>query len=68
MWENEKLSGKKQNYRSISLIRGLQNFVIGNEVKTLFVIAELLGETQVPQGRNRNICHYLAYHKFRPCG
>jgi hypothetical protein len=31
-------------------LSGLQNSVGGNEVRTLFVIAELLSETQVPLG------------------
>jgi hypothetical protein len=31
-------------------LSGLQNLIGGNGVKTLFVIAELLSETQVPAG------------------
>jgi hypothetical protein len=38
----------KENDENVGylFLSGLQNFVIGNEVKTLFVIAELLSKTQ----------------------
>jgi hypothetical protein len=42
----------KENDENVGslFLSGLQNFVGGNEVWTLFVIAGLLSETQVPNG------------------